>query len=132
MRARWLAALSLLFVALFVSLGVVIAPAPTVAPSIASADDRYEAVQRENAVTTAFQGYRTLQTNYVDVPDPAVVFKGAWDRIQASLKDAGVDVNVTTPSDEQTFRAALRLALETSDGKIKPDDLASAAITGMA
>jgi C-terminal peptidase prc len=132
MRARWLAALSLLFAVSFVSLGAVLAPERPIATPQAPAEARYEAVQRENAITTAFQGYRTLHTHYVEVPDPAVLFKGGWERVQASLKDAGVEVNVATPTDEATFRPALRLALEASDGRIEPDDLAMAAIAGMA
>ncbi|HEY7268215.1 MAG TPA: S41 family peptidase [Dehalococcoidia bacterium] len=132
MRARWLAGLSLLLAVLFVSLGAVLEAPRAATPALASVTDRYDAVQRENALTTAFQGYRTLHTNYVDVPDPAVVFKGAWERVQASLRDAGVEVNAFAPSDEATFRGAFRIALQASQGKVRPDDLAMAAITGMA
>jgi carboxyl-terminal processing protease len=132
MRARWLAALSLLLVAAVVSLGAVLEQPRVVAPAPASAQQVYETVERDNAVTTAFQGYRILQNNYVEVPDAAVVFKGAWDRVHASLKDAGVSLEVETPSDETTFRAAMKLALQQSAGKIPPNDLALTAIAGMA
>jgi carboxyl-terminal processing protease len=73
-----------------------------------------------------------LTAHYVDVPDAAVLFKGGWDRVHASLQDAGLSLDVTTPTDEATFRAAMRLALQLSDGKLKPDDLAYTALTGMA
>jgi carboxyl-terminal processing protease len=132
MRARWLAALSLLFAVAFVSLGAVLeAPRPAT-PARASTDEVLQVVERENALTTAFLGYRILSNNYVDVPDASVVFKGGWDRVHASLKDAGLELDVTTPTDEATFRAAMRLALQVSEDKIKPGDLASTAISGMA
>src|SRR6187200_65504 len=98
MRARWLAALSLLFAVAFVSLGAVLeAPRPAT-PARASTDEVLQVVERENALTTAFLGYRILSNNYVDVPDASVVFKGGWDRVHASLKDAGLELDVTTPT----------------------------------
>src|SRR5262245_51382014 len=132
MRARWLAALSLLLAVSFVSLGAVLDAPSRPAPAQASAEERLQVVERENAITTTFQGYRLLYQNYVDVPDAAVLFKGAWDRIQGSLRDANLSIEVATPTDEATFRAAMRLALQTSDGKLKPEDLAFVAISGMA
>jgi len=132
MRARWLAALSLLFAVAFVSLGAALAVPSPPTPASASAQDRFQVVERENALTTAFQGYRILTSNYVDAPDASVLFKGGWDRVHASLKDAGLDLEVTAPADEATFRASMRLALQLSDGKLKPDDLALTAISGMA
>src|SRR6476646_2844561 len=133
MRVRWLAALSLLFAVAFVSLGAVLdAPQTPTRIAAASPAERLQVVERENALTTAFQGYRTLTSNYVDVPDAAVLFKGAWDRVHASLQDAGLALDVATPTDEATFRAAMRLALQLADGKLKPDDLAFTAISGMA
>ena len=132
MRARWLAALSLLFAVAFVSLGAVLEAPRAATPALASAEERLQVVERENAITTAFQGYRILSNNYVDVPDASVVFKGAWDRVHASLKDNGLELEVTPPTDETSFRAAMRLALQLSEGRIKPDELALTAIAGMA
>jgi carboxyl-terminal processing protease len=132
MRARWLAALSLLLAVAFVSLGAVLAAPNAPVPTAAAAEDRLQLIERENALTTTFQGYRILSSNYVDVTDASVLFKGGWDRVHASLKDAGLDLEVATPNDEATFRAAMRLALQLADGKLKPDDLAMTAISGMA
>jgi len=132
MRARWLAALSLLFAVAFVSLGAVLEAPRTATPALASAEERLQVVERENAITTAFQGYRILSNNYVDVPDESVVFKGAWDRVHTSLKDNGLELEVTPPTDETSFRAAMRLALQLCEGRIKPDELALTAISGMA
>ena len=132
MRARWLAALSLLFTVAFISLGAVLDAPRAATPVQASAQERLQVVERENALTATFQGYRTLAANYVDVPDAAVLFKGGWDRVHASLQDAGLTLDVATPTDEATFLAAMRLALQVSDGKLKPEDLAFTALAGMA
>lgn len=133
MRARWLAALSLLLAVAFVSLGAALnAPSEPAPVQASSLEERLQTVDRENAITTALRGYRILNSNYVDMTDASLLFKGAWDRVHTSLQDAGLSLDVAPPTDEATFRAAMRLALQLSGGKLKPEDVAFSAIAGMA